>query len=107
MLNILESKRNNGTPKEFWDVFRKISPKSKKDAVQPSMKKFFDYFEGLSKSSRTLSVPPISNIEGPLDFEMIVDELEYAAKKLKCGKALGYDNYIGTRNDIGTRQNSP
>ena len=93
MLNILESKRNNGTPKEFWDVFRKISPKSKKDAVQPSMKKFFDYFEGLSKSSRTLSVPPISNIEGPLDFEMIVDELEYAAKKLKYGKALGYDNY--------------
>ena len=93
MINILESKRDSGTPKEFWDIFKKISPKSKMNPVQPSMKKFFDYFKGLSKSSRALSVPPISNIEGPLDYEMIVDELEYAAKKLKFGKALGYDNY--------------
>ena len=57
------------------------------------MKKFFDYFKGLSKSSRALAIPPISSIEGPLDYEIIADELEYAAKKLKFGKASGYDNY--------------
>ena len=56
------------------------------------MKKFFDYFKGLSKSSRALTVPPISSIDGPLDYEMIIDELEYAAKKLQFGKACGYDN---------------
>ena len=56
------------------------------------MKNFYDYFKGLSKSSRALTIPPISDIDGPLDYEMIVDELEYAAKKLKFGKACGYDN---------------
>ena len=92
MVHLLESKKDSGTPKEFWNIFKKISPKCKKDPVQPSMKKFFDYFKGLSKSSRALSFPPICTIDGPLDYEMIVDELEYAAKKLKFGKASGYDS---------------
>ena len=56
------------------------------------MKKFFDYFKSLSKSSRALSIPPICRVDGPLDYEIIVDELEYAAGKLKYGKASGYDN---------------
>ena len=88
----MDSKRTDGTPKEFWNIFRKISPKSKRDTVQPSMKKFYDYFKELSKSSRALHLPPISQVEGPLDYEMIIDELEYAAKKLKFGKACGVDN---------------
>lgn len=93
MIHIMESKRDSGTPKEFWNIFKKISPKCKKNPVQPSMKKFFDYFKGLSKSSRALSVPPTSDVDGPLDFEMIVEEIEHAAKKMKYGKACGYDNY--------------
>ena len=93
MVQNLVSKRSDGTPKEFWNIFKKISPKCKKDSVQPSLKKFFDYFKGLSKSSRALAIPSISSIEGPLDYEIIADELEYAAKKLKFGKASGYDNY--------------
>ena len=92
MFSILESKREDGTPKEFWNIFKKISPKCKKDSVQPSMKKFFDYFKTLSKSSRALTVPPLSLVEGPLDYEIIDEELEFAAKKLKFGKASGYDN---------------
>ena len=81
MFSILESKREDGTPKEFWNIFKKISPKCKKDSVQPSMKKFFDYFKTLSKSSRALTVPPLSLVEGPLDYEIIDEELEFAAKK--------------------------
>ena len=91
-LQIMDSKRNDGTPKEFWNIFKKLSPKCKKDPVQPSMKKFYDYFKDLSKSPRALTLPPISNTEGPLDYEMVIDELEYAAKKLKYGKSCGVDN---------------
>ena len=93
IVQTMESKRGDGTPKEFWNIFKKVSPKCKKDPVQPSMKNFFDYFKGLSKSSRALTIPPISSIDGPLDCEILMDELEYAAKKLKFGKACGYDNY--------------
>ena len=49
----------------------------------------------ISKSclfSRGLFLPPIRQVEGPLDYEMIIDELEYAAKKLKFGKAGGVDS---------------
>ena len=76
-----------------FGTFKKISPKCKKGPLQPSMTKFFEYFEGLSKSPRAQAIPPISSTDGPLDYEMIVDELEYAAKKSKFGKASGYDDY--------------
>ena len=93
MVQLLETKKDTGTPKEFWNIVKKISPKSKKNPVQPSMKKFFDYFKVLGESSRALAVPAISSIDGPLDYEMVLDELEYAAKKLKFGKATGYDSH--------------
>ena len=89
----MDSKRSDGTPKEFWNIFKKISPKRKRDSVQPTMKKFYDHFKELSNSSRDPSVPPVCHLDGPLDYEMLVDELEYAAKKLKFGKACGVDNH--------------
>ena len=52
MLSLLESKRNDSTQKEFWNIFKKISPKNKKEAVFPSLKKFYDHFQNLSNSSR-------------------------------------------------------
>ena len=91
MMALLESKRDCGTQKEFWDIFRKISPKIRKNPVQPSMEKFFDHFQNLSKSSRTQTVPPISTKNGPLDYEIELDELEYASKKIRLRKACGYD----------------
>ena len=69
MLDLLESKKETGTQKEFWDIFRKISPKSKKEPVQPSMKKFFEHFQDLSKTKRAQTIPPISFVRGPLDCE--------------------------------------
>ena len=92
MLSLLESKRDNGTQKEFWDIFKKISPKVKQDPVKPSMKKFFDHFQDLSKSSRSQTVPPICNNNGPLDFVVSIEELEYASKKICLRKASGYDH---------------
>ena len=90
-MSLLESKRDTGTQKEFWDIFRKISPKNRKDPVQPSMEKFFDHFQNLSKSTRSQTVPPISTNNGPLDYEIELDELEYASKKIRLRKAFGYD----------------
>ena len=92
MMNLLESKRGSGTPKEYWDIFRKISPKNRREPVQPTMKKFFDHFEELSKSKRPLTVPPASKEGGPLDFEIVLEELEKCSKKMKLRKACGYDN---------------
>ena len=91
MMSLLEAKRDTGTQKEFWDIFRKISPKNRKDPVQPSMEKFFDHFQNLSKSTRSQTVPPISTNNGPLDYEIELDELEYASKKIRLRKAFGYD----------------
>ena len=82
-MSLLESKRDTGTQKEFWDIFRKISPKNRKDPVQPSMEKFFDHFQNLSKSARS------QTNKGPLDYEIELDELEYASKKIRLRK--GYD----------------
>ena len=76
MLSLLESKRNDGTQKEFWDLFRKISPKNKKEAVFPSLKKFFDHFQNLSNSSRSQNIPGTSGVQGPLDYEISLEELE-------------------------------
>ena len=91
MLSLLESKRDSGTQKEFWKIFKKNSPKNKKEPIQPSLKKFFDHFQNLSNSSRAQTIPPVSNTIGPLDYEIALDELEDSAKKMRLGKANGYD----------------
>ena len=88
----MKSKRESGTLKEYWDIFRKISPKTKREPVQPSLNKFVDHFQELSKSKRAQTVPAMSMDNGPLDFEIILEELQKCAKKLKLGKASGYDN---------------
>ena len=92
MMSLLESKRNEGTQKDFWNIFRKISPKTKKGMVQPSMKKFFDHFKNLSESSRAQDFPSLSSDSGPLDYEIVLEELEECCKKLRYGKANGYDD---------------
>ena len=81
MLSLLESKRNDGTQKEFWDLFRKISPKNKKEAVFPSRKKFFDHFQNLSNFSRSQNIPGISEVHDPLDYEISLKELETSSNK--------------------------
>ena len=92
MMSLLETKRNSGTQKEFWNIFRKISPRTKKDVIQPSLKKFFDHFQNLSNSSRAQDFPSESTGSGPLDFEIGLEELEECCKKLRLGKANGYDD---------------
>ena len=57
MMSLLETKRNSGTQKEFWNIFRKISPRTRKDVIQPSLKKIFDHFQNLSNSSRAQDFP--------------------------------------------------
>ena len=87
----LEYKKNGGTPKEFWNLFRKISPKSKRNTVMPNMLKFVEHFKKISNSSRPLNMPPVCSDTGPLDFIITLEELSKAADRLKFGKAFGYD----------------
>ena len=92
VLSDLDAKRQDGNQKEFWKIFRKISPKNKRETVRPSLANFFQYFKDLSNSPRPQDTPPTSNINGPLDFEISPKELEDACKKIKMGKACGFDS---------------
>ena len=87
----LESKKNDGTPKEFWKIFRKISPKSQKNNTMPNITKFTEHFRSISTSARPLNIPPVCDDVGPLDFIITSEELSRASEKLKLGKAFGYD----------------
>ena len=88
----LESKRKEKNHREFWKIFRKISPKSKREPIAPSMQNFFDYFKNLSVSSRPLEMPENSTSNGPLDYEISLEELIAVGKKTKQGKAVSLDN---------------
>jgi hypothetical protein len=87
----LEDKKHEGTPKEFWNLFRKISPKSQKNRVVPDISKFFEHFNKISNSARQLDIPPVCNVDGPLDFIITHEELSEATDRLKLGKAFGFD----------------
>jgi hypothetical protein len=87
----LQNKKQDGNLKDFWKIFRKISPKNKSDPRQPSMTDFRKYFENLSKSGRAQDTPSLSHADGPLDFAITSEELVDASKRMKYGKAHGTD----------------
>ena len=91
VLTELESKRKDKNHRDFWKIFRKISPKRTRESVVPSVDSFFDYFKGLSVSSRPLNMPAESEVDGPLDYEITIEELEAVSKKTKKGKAVSLD----------------
>ena len=87
----LEAKKHEGTQKEFWNLFRKISPKTRRETNLPSLDKFVDHFKKISNSSRPQNIPPKSNSAGPLDHVITLEELLEARGRLKLGKASGND----------------
>jgi hypothetical protein len=87
----LQNKKQDRSLKDFWKIFRKISPKNKSDPRQPSMTDFRKYFENLSKSGRAQDTPSLSQSDGPLDFVITDEELLDANKRMKFGKAHGAD----------------
>ena len=88
----LQEQRKELNHKEFWKVFRKISPKSQKRSTQPSLSDFQKYFEKLSQTNRTQDFPDESSENGPLDYVITLKELENAGARLKLGKSTGVDN---------------
>lgn len=92
LMSELEEKFAQGSQKELWSVFKKISPKTSKSQVRPSLKTFSDYFKDLFKTKRPQRTPPMSTEFGPLDGCITLEELFIALKALKEGKASGLDN---------------
>lgn len=88
----LEKKRSCGKAKDFWKTLRKISPKNEKDTVQPSMSEYMSHFKTISNSTRPQDTPDLSEEIGPLDFDITLEELLDACKKLVRGKAFGFDD---------------
>ena len=91
LVDELQNKQQMRNSKEYWKLFRKISPKNKSDPRQPSINEFHDYFEKLSSSNRPQDTPPPCEESGPLDFTITIKELTNAAGRLKLGKAHGMD----------------
>ena len=88
----LQEQRQELNHKEFWKVFRKISPKSEKESTQPSLYEFRKYFEKLSHTNRAQDFPGESPEIGPLDDAITIKELENAGARLRLGKSTGIDN---------------
>ena len=89
LVDELKSKKEDRNLKEFWKLFRKISPKNESDPRQPSMNEFRNYFEKLSYSSRSQDMPFLSQETGPLDFSITSKEL-LDASKTSMGKLPGW-----------------
>ena len=64
----LEEKHSRGRAREFWRNLRKISPKSKSDAVQPSMSECVNHFKTISNSNMPQVVPEPSGGSVRLTF---------------------------------------
>ena len=91
LVDELQNKKQDRNLRDFWKLFRKISPKNQSDPRQPGMTDFRNYFEKLSRSGREQDTPSLSRGNGPLDFPVSVEELTDASKRLKYGKAHGKD----------------
>ena len=87
----LQDEKENHNKKEYWKIFRKISPKNKKGAIKPGLMEFHKYFEKLSNTERVQDFPDLCKENGPLDYIISLEELEDAGKKLKFGKSVGTD----------------
>ena len=88
----LQDEKASHNKKEYWKIFRKISPKNKKGTVKPGLAEFRNYFEKLSNTERTQDFPDLCMENGPLDYNISLKELEEAGRKLKLGKSVGTDN---------------
>ena len=49
------------------------------------------HFQNLSNSSRPQNIPGTSGVQGPLDYEISLEELETSSNIMKYGKASSYD----------------
>ena len=87
----MTTKKNENKTKEFWGLLRKFSNK-KTEAIHLSHQNLSDHFKSTLNTNTDVHLPPDSTEEGPLDYYVTLEELEYASDILKPGKAFGYDN---------------
>ena len=92
-LKILEEMGSTKTDqKTFWKLLDKIHTKSKKVNNSISGKNWENHFKSILRSNHpTLVYPDNSLEEGPLDYEIVLEELLEASYILKPNKSAGYD----------------
>ena len=88
----MTNKRNENSPKAFWKMLKKISPKQRHDSAHISPHAFSEYFKKLLNTSKPVDIPPDDEENGPLDYSINMEEIKKASNILKPGKALGIDN---------------
>ena len=92
ILNQMMLKKNENNQKEFWKLLDKISPKNISDSLNVPPHSFLDHFKSILVTNTPGDIPPESNEQGTLDYEIKIEELKSASSILKPGKAMGVDN---------------
>ena len=84
--------KNANDSKRFWQSLNRLSDGKKPDFISKiSPKSWIEHFEKIRNNENEPNYPPDSAEEGPLDYEITLDELLEASKILKKGKASGSD----------------
>ena len=79
-------------PRDFWKLFRRISPNkdSSTGGIHPDS--FGTYFKTLLNSKENVDIPADNQENGILDYEISSEEINDASPILKLGKSHGIDN---------------
>ena len=81
----------NGSPKQFWNLFRKLSPNKESSTGGIYPDSFGTFFKTLLTSKDGINIPEDSNTNGELDYEITLKQLKEASPILKPGKSNGID----------------
>ena len=87
-INKMRSMKNS-SPKQFWNLFRKLSPNKESSTGEIHPDSFGTFFKTLLTSKDGINIPEDSNTNGELDYEITLKELKEASPILKPGKSNG------------------
>ena len=78
--------------KKFWDSLKKLNNEKEVDYISCiSQDSWVNHFQKIRRADKDPSYPPDDENEGPLDYEISLEELNKAKGVLKKGKKWGAD----------------
>ena len=89
---------HSSKPKDYWRYLKSLKRRSKTSA--PSLQNFFEYFKDINKSTNRQDFNldesnfDINNSNVILNSNITRQEISFAIKGLKCGKAAGFDEFL-------------
>ena len=92
VLDDMYRNKNINEGKKFWNSLNKLDNEKKNNFVSNiSQESWINHFESVRYDENEPTYPPDSTEDGPLDYEITIQELLDASSVLKNGKASGSD----------------